>query len=94
MPELRWSQYQYTFCVACSESGLGNKPQKAITVLMGEGDHTWIETIIMSDSDYASYLNVKEEEYKRNNRIKEDVDIIEDDKNLQGPFKIITLKDE
>lgn len=91
MPELRLTQYNYSFCVKCSEAGLGSKTKKAITVLKGEGDHTWVETIIMSDSDYNSYLNEKDEDYKTRNENKVD---IEDDKNLQGPFKIITPKNK
>ncbi len=81
----------FSFCVKCSESGLGSETKKAITVLKGEGDHTWVETIIMSDSDYISYLNEKDIEYKNTNENKVD---IEDDKNLQGPFKIINVKEK
>ena len=91
MPELRLTQYNYSFCVKCSEAGLGSETKKAITVLKGEGDHTWVETIIMSDSDYNSYLREKDEEYKITNENKID---IEDDKNLQGPFKIINSKEK
>jgi len=91
MPELRLTQYNYSFCVKCSESGLGSETKKAITVLKGEGDHTWVETIIMSDSDYNSYLSEKDKEYKITNENKID---IEDDKNLQGPFKIINTKEK
>ncbi len=91
MPELRLTQYKYTFCVECSDSGLGSEPKKAITVLRGEGDHTWVETVIMSDSDYNSYLSEKDEAIKISEENKVD---IEDDKNIQGPFKIITPKDK
>ena len=91
MPELRLTQYNYSFCVKCSEAGLGIETKKAITVLKGEGDHTWVETIIMSNSDYNSYLNEKDEEHKTRNDNKVD---IEDDKNLQGPFTIITPKNK
>ena len=91
MPELRLTQYNYSFCVKCSEAGLGSETKKAITVLKGEGDHTWVETIIMSDSDYNSYLSEKDEEYKNRNETKID---IEDDKNIQGPFKIINSKEK
>jgi len=91
MPELRLTQYNYTFCVECSEAGLGSETKKAITVLKGEGDHTWVETIIMSDLDYNSYLNEKDEENKTRKENKSD---IEDGKNLQGPFKIINTKEK
>ena len=44
MPELRLTQYGYNFCVSCSESG--NKV---------EGDHTWVETVIMDEDQYNNY---------------------------------------
>ena len=91
MHELRLTQYNYSFCVKCSEAGLGSETKKAITVLKGEGDHTWVETIIMSDSDYNSYQSEKDEDFKNMKDFKTN---IEDDKNLQGPFTIITPKDK
>jgi len=45
----------------------------------------------MSDSEYNSYLNEKDEDYKNMKDFKTN---IEDDKNLQGPFTIITPKDK
>ena len=91
MPELRLTQYKYTFCVECSNSGMGSETKKAITVLKGEGDHTWVETIIMSDSDYNSYLNDKEEESKISKSNKSNTEEV---KTIQGPFKIINSKEK
>ena len=56
MPELRLTEYGYNFCIKCSESGNYVKPKQGINVLMGEGDHTWVETIIMSAESYDQYL--------------------------------------
>ena len=56
MPELRLTEYGYTFCINCSESGNYVKPKQGINVLMGEGDHTWVETIIMDAEEYDQYL--------------------------------------
>ena len=57
MPELRLTEYGYNFCIKCSESGNYVKPKQGINVLMGEGDHTWVETIIMSAETYDQYLS-------------------------------------
>jgi|TARA_B110000503_G_scaffold73420_1_gene113446 hypothetical protein len=57
MPELRLTEYGYDFCVKCSESGNYVKKKQAINVMMGEGDHTWIETIIMTAEQYDQYLS-------------------------------------
>jgi hypothetical protein len=91
MPELRFTQYNYAFCVKCSELGLGSKPQKAITMLMGEGDHTWVETIIMSETNYNSHVTNEEKNFK-NKKIKKKDNDIEDDRNIQGPFKVFKPK--
>jgi hypothetical protein len=56
MPELRLTEYGYNFCIKCSESGNYVKPKQGINVLMGEGDHTWVETIIMSSEAYDQFL--------------------------------------
>ena len=55
MPELRLTQYGYNFCVTCSENGKGEGMKHGIPVMMGEGDHTWIETVIMNDEQYKAY---------------------------------------
>ena len=94
MPELRLTQYNYTFCVRCSEAGMGDDARKGITVLMGEGDHTWVETIIMNDKEYRSCISSKDAESNLNETNKLSIPNIEDDKNLQGPFKILDSKEK
>jgi len=56
MPELRLTEYGYNFCIKCSENGNYVKPKQGINVMMGEGDHTWVETIIMDAEEYDQYL--------------------------------------
>ena len=56
MPELRLLKYGYSYCVKCSEAGLGEGRKQGVPVLMGEGDHTWTETVIMTDNQYKDYL--------------------------------------
>ena len=94
MPELRLTQYKYTFCVKCSEAGMGDPAKKGISVLMGEGDHTWVETIIMDDNEYRSYISSKDAESDLNKTNKLSTPDVEDDKNLVGPFKILDSKEK
>ena len=90
MPELRLTQYGYNFCVKCSESGNMIKPKHGIPVLMGEGDHTWIETVIMNDDQYRAY-NHNEKALKNLDKSgKAEMQDMDDDKNLYGP---VTIKD-
>ena len=90
MPELRLTQYGYNFCVTCSETGNKVKAKHGIPVMMGEGDHTWIETVIMDDDQYQQYQN-QERAYKNMDKSnKAEVQNMDDDKNLHGP---VTIKD-
>jgi hypothetical protein len=60
MPELRKIKFGYDFCTHCSDQyGLIGK-KRAITVQMGEGDHTWNETIIMSEKDFQEHEKIEE----------------------------------
>ena len=60
MSELRMIKFGYDFCIKCSDQyGLIGK-KRAITVQMGEGDHTWNETIIMSEKDFLEYEQQEE----------------------------------
>ena len=83
MPELRFTQYGYDFCVNCSTIGA----KRGIPVQMGMGDHTWTETVIMDEDVYEKYT---EERLGQRPEPK-----LEDDhpdlkgRDVQGPFKII-----
>ena len=44
-----------TRCVACST--VQNKG--AVTIMKGEGDHTWIETIHLEHDDFVKYMAEK-----------------------------------
>ena len=95
MPELRLTQYGYDFCVNCSESGNKVGRMQAVPIMMGEGDHTWIETIIMSTSQYENYLAQQKAEMKLEKTNKaEQLSLDKDEKNLQGPFQIINSTDK
>jgi|TARA_B110000495_G_C23015879_1_gene601696 hypothetical protein len=90
MPELRLTQYGYNFCVTCSENGKGEGMKHGIPVLMGEGDHTWVETIIMDDDQYQQYQRQENAVKNLDKNGKAEMQDMDDDKNLHGP---ITIKD-
>ena len=90
MPELRLLKYGYSYCVKCSEAGLGAGRKQGVPIMMGEGDHTWIETVIMDDKQYEAYLRQEKAEAaleKTNKAEVLDFDK-EDEKNLFGPVQI------
>lgn len=78
-PELRVTQYGYNFCVECSTIGA----KRGVPVQMGQGDHTWTETVIMDEDVYNKLTDNNEEAPK--DRLNQE----EDDRNLQGPYTII-----
>ena len=91
MPELRLTQYGYNFCVNCSDgmSLVGKK--RALPVQMGQGDHSWTETIIMEESDYLKYEMMEAINSKSKKKNKAEILNFEsEERNLQGPFKIIS----
>ena len=96
MPELRLLKYGYDYCVKCSEAGLGAGRKQGVPILMGEGDHTWVETVIMDANQYERYLAQEKAEAKLDKSTQaEKLDFDkEDKKNLQGPFKIINNTDK
>jgi hypothetical protein len=90
MPELRKTLYGYTFCIKCSESKNLIKPKHGVPVMMGEGDHTYIETVIMDDDQYQTYMNSlsNEKAASKFSQVKEVTDDEEDTRNLIGPVII------
>lgn len=92
MPELRLTQYGYNFCVTCSDNGKGEGKKHGVPVMMGEGDHTWIETVIMNDDQYAAYHH-NEEAFKNMDKTgkAEMLNMDKEERNLIGP---LTIKDE
>jgi hypothetical protein len=92
MPELRLTKYGYNFCVKCSEAGLGEGRKQGVPILMGEGDHTWVETVIMTDEQFRQYERQQEAELNLDKKNKAEIINMDkdDDKNLIGPM---TIKD-
>lgn len=96
MPELRLIKAGFSYCVTCSENGLGAGRKQGVPILMGEGDHTWVETVIMDAEQYEQYVAQEKAEKKldkSDTAEKLDFDK-EDKKNLYGPVQIINTEDE
>jgi hypothetical protein len=96
MPELRLTQYGYDFCVTCSENGKGEGMKHGIPVLMGEGDHTWVETVIMSDKQFQIYQDQISTDSKLKAKALADLadPEVDEDRNLVGPLTIIETEEE
>lgn len=95
MPELRKIKFGYDFCVHCSDQyGLIGK-KRAITVQMGEGDHTWNETIIMSEKDFLEYEKQEEKslELTRKNKAHK-AEFLSLDEESTIPEKLIVIPKE
>jgi hypothetical protein len=91
MPELRLTQYGYKVCVNCSTVGT----KRGVPVLRGSGDHTWVETIIMEEDQYENYIVATAIERGDKKTAKgELLDFEKEDRNLQGPFRIINEEEE
>jgi len=90
MPELRKTQYGYTFCVNCSEGLNLVGKKRALPVQMGEGDHSWTETVIMEENEYIEYqmMEAINSKVKKVNKA-EFLNMDSDERNLQGPYRII-----
>ena len=88
MPELRLTKAGFSYCVTCSENGLGAGKKHGIPVMMGEGDHTWIETVIMDDDQFAQYQRNENALKNLDKTNKAEMQDMDDDKNLYGPDSI------
>lgn len=95
MPELRKTQYGYNFCVKCSDGLNLVGKKRALPVQMGEGDHSWTETVIMEESDYLKYemMEVINSKSKKKNKA-EILNMDMEDRNLQGPYRIVNNSPE
>jgi len=93
MPELRLTKYNYSFCVKCSESCNKVKAKHGVPVMMGEGDHTWVETLIMDEDQFQNYQNNERalKGLKKLNK-SEMQNMDKDDRILYGPIRVIDSK--
>ena len=57
MPKLRLTQFGYDFCVSCSEKYNLVSSKRGISIQKGEGDHTWVETVIVNEEKYKQITN-------------------------------------
>lgn len=75
-------------CVNCS----GVQKKGTVTVMMGEGDHTWIETIHLEHEDYKDYVEAENKLRKAGNKLLDSFDDVQPD--VPFGFKEIKLNDE
>jgi hypothetical protein len=93
MPELRKIKFGYDFCIECSDKYNLIGKKRAITVQKGEGDHTWNETIIMSEEEFRRYEKQEELNSKILGKSKESsIDSSFIDDFINGKNIINTLK--
>jgi hypothetical protein len=57
MPELRLTKFGYEFCLSCSDRYNLVSKLRGVSVQMGEGDHTWTETVFMTEEQYKHHIN-------------------------------------
>jgi len=86
MPKLRLEKYGYRSCVDCSTTGA----YRAITTTHGEGDHTWNDIQLMTPEQYSQYENSTPTIESKGS--KAEMNNLDDDRNLQGPFTILKGK--
>ncbi len=91
MPELRLTKYGYDFCVNCSTVGA----KRGVPIMRGSGDHTWTETVIMEEDQYQDFVIATAIERGDTKTAKaEMLNMDSDERNLQGPFRIINNTDK
>lgn len=57
-------------CVNCS----GVQKKGVVTIMKGEGDHTWIETIHLEHEDYKAYIEAENKLRKAGNKLFDPID--------------------
>ena len=91
MPELRLTKFGYKVCVNCSTVGT----KRDIPVMRGSGDHTWTETVIMEEDQYEQFVVASALERGDKNAAKAEIlNMDKEDRNLQGPYRIINNTDK
>ena len=91
MPELRLTKFGYKVWVNCSTVGT----KRGIPVMRGSGDHTWTETVIMEEDQYEQFVVASALERGDKNAAKaEMLNMDKEDRNLQGPYRIINNTDK
>ncbi len=74
--------------ITCSENGKGQGKKHGIPVMMGEGDHTWIETVIMDDAQFEAYQRNEKALKDLPKTGKAEMQNMDEDRNLIGPIGI------
>lgn len=75
-------------CINCS----GVQKKGTITVMKGEGDHTWIETIHLEHDEYKAYIEAENKLRRVGSKLLEPID--EPQQDVPYGFKEVKSKDE
>jgi hypothetical protein len=75
-------------CINCS----GVQKKGTITVMKGEGDHTWIETIHLEHDEYKAYIEAENKLRRVGSKLLELID--EPQQDVPYGFKEVKSKDE
>jgi len=76
-------------CVNCSDSSR----KGAITVMKGEGDHTWIETIQIDDPEAYNRYAEAESKLRKNISYSSQPEMLDDEEDELEGFTEINLED-
>ena len=82
---LKRKQLGYHVCVNCSTESA----KRGIPVMRGKGDHTWVDLEVMTQEQYDQYEELTTAPSKRTKHKAEMQNFDNENKNLQGPFRII-----
>lgn len=74
-------------CVSCS----GVQKKGTITVMKGEGDHTWIETIHLEHEDYKAYMEAENKLRKKTTKLFDEINEVVE---IPKEFKNNKLEEE
>tara|TARA_R100000081_G_C4820201_1_gene179166 strand:+ start:5405 stop:5737 length:333 start_codon:yes stop_codon:yes gene_type:complete len=77
-------------CVNCSTESA----KRGVPVMRGTGDHTWVDLEVLTQEQYDEYKELTTKPSKRVKHKEESQDFENEEKNLQGPFKIINPEEE
>ena len=75
-------------CINCS----GIQKKGSITVMKGEGDHTWVETIHLEHEDYKAYIEAENKLRKKSTKLFDDINELQSE--IMKKFTDIKSEDE
>jgi ribosomal protein L37AE/L43A len=80
----------YHVCVNCSTESA----KRGVPVMRGTGDHTWVDLEVLTQEQFDEYKDLTTKPSKRTKQTFSSQEIENEDRNLQGPLKIIDPDEE